>query len=99
MTYEVLIRKVEGHFTATVLGLPDCTAKAATRAEAIQLVQETAASLFSEGELVEIQLGSPSRICTLRDFAGMWTEDETFDEFTEAMKEYRREVDADQAQP
>ena len=54
MTYEVLVKKKQNHFTATVLGLPDCTVQAPTRAEAIRRARDAAATFVSEGEIVEI---------------------------------------------
>ena len=47
----------------------------------------------AEGESVE----TPTR--SLRDFAGMWADDETFDAFVEAMNTFRQEADADKTVP
>lgn len=99
MTYEVLVKPQQGSFTATVLNLPNCTAQASTREEAIERVRTAAAQLISEGEIVQIEVGAPRPARPLSSFAGMWREDETFDEFSAAMAEYRRSVDADIAKP
>jgi len=99
MTYDVLVRRTSSHFMATVLGLPDCTVEAPTRVEAIQRARAAAAKFIAEGELVQIEVGPPTPARPLSSFAGMWADDETFDEFAEAMAAYRKEIEADAAQP
>jgi hypothetical protein len=75
------------------LGLPNCTVEAPTRAEAIRRARAAAAELFSGGDVVEIEVRSSAPTRSLRDFVGMWADDETFDEFVEAMNTYRQEVE------
>ena len=99
MTYEVLIRQTNGYFTATVLGLPDCTVEAPTRSEAIQKAEEAVSSLVAEGEIVRLEIPRGSRRASSTSFVGMWADDETFDEFVDAMAAYRREIDSDSDQP
>ena len=99
MTYEVLIRKTDGRFTATVLGLPDCKVEAPSRSEAIQRAREAVSSLVADGEIVQIEIPRRSHLASVASFVGMWAEDETFEEFVEAMAAYRREIDSDPAQP
>ena len=98
MTYDVLIRQTDGRFVATVLGLPDCTVEAPTRAEAIRRAQVAAAHLISEGELVRIEVAPLAPPRPLASFAGMWSDDETFDEFVAAVAAYRQEVNAEASQ-
>jgi predicted RNase H-like HicB family nuclease len=99
VTYPVLVKKTEGGFTATVVGFPNCTVEAPSRSEAIRLARGALKSFISEGELVqmEVEVSSPTR--SLRDFAGMWADDKTFDEFVEAMNTFRQEADADETTP
>lgn len=99
MTYDVLVKRANGRFTATVLGLPDCTVEAPTRAEAIRRARAAAAQVVAEGELVQIEVTPPTLARPLSAFVGMWAEDETFDEFISAMAAHRREIDADTIQP
>ena len=94
LTYNVFVRKMGDRYTATVVGFPNCAVEAASRSEAIERAREAVTEFVSEGELVKIEVETSSTAHSLRDFAGMWAEDDTFDEFVEAMKSYRREVDA-----
>jgi predicted RNase H-like HicB family nuclease len=99
MTYEVLVKQVANRFTATVLGLPGCTVEAGTRADAIQRARAAAATFIAEGELVQIEVEAPLPARPLSSFAGMWRNDETFEEFQEAIADHRREIDGDASQP
>ncbi len=99
MVYDVLVRRKDSHFTATVLGLPDCTAEAPTRSEAIRRVHAAAANFIAEGELVRIEIAPLTPPRPIISFAGMWADDDTFDDFVAAMAAYRKEVDADPSQP
>ena len=98
MFYDVLVRETNGHFKATVLGLPDCTVEAPTRSEAIRRVHAAAADLLTQGDLVRIEISPPVSPPPLVSFAGMWADDDTFDDFTAAMAEYRRDLDAESRQ-
>lgn len=99
LMYNVFVKKVGDRFTATVVGFPNCTVEAASRAEAIERAREAVAEFVSDGELVKIEVETSSQNRPLRDFVGMWADDDTFDEFVEAMKSYRREVDASETAP
>ena len=97
VTYNVFVKKTGDHFTATVVGFPNCTVEAPSRAAAIQRAREAVADFVSEGELVRIEVESTTLVRSLRDFAGMWADDDTFDEFVDAMKTYRKEVEANES--
>ena len=94
LTYNVFVRKTGDHFTATVVGFPNCTVEATSRDEAIEQARVAVAELVSEGEVVKVEVETTATARSLRDFAGIWADDDAFDEFVEAMKSYRREVDA-----
>lgn len=94
MAYDIFVKRVDGHFTATVLGLPDCTVDAPSRSEAIQRAQAAAASYLAKGELIRIEIAPLTPPRPLISFAGMWADDETFDDFVVAMAAYRRQADA-----
>ena len=99
MTYDVLVKRTNGRFMATVLGLPDCTVEAPTRAEAIRRARAAAAKFVAEGELVQIEVAPLTPARPLSAFVGIWADDETFDEFVSAMATYRRDIEADPTQP
>lgn len=93
VSYNVFVKKTGDHFTATVVGFPNCTAEAPSRDAAIQRAREAVANFVSEGELVRVEVESTAAVRSLRDFAGMWADDDAFDEFVDAMKAYREEVE------
>lgn len=99
MVYDVLVKRQRDSFTATVLNLPDCSAEAPTRDEAIERARAAASQMVSEADIVQIELGAPRPKQPFQGFAGMWRSDETFDDFKTAMADYRRQVDADATVP
>lgn len=92
MTYNVLVKRINGQFTATVLGIANFTVEASTRNEAVDRARAAMVELLSGGELIQIDLPALAQPA-LSNFVGMWSDDETFDDFTVAMKSYRREAD------
>ena len=69
VTYHVFVRKVNGHFAATVVGFPECSVEAPSRDEAITRAREAVGRFVSEGELVKIEVESPTAARSLQDFA------------------------------
>jgi len=57
------------------------------------------ADLLTGAELVQIEVESPRTKSALAQFAGIWAEDDTLDEFVVTMEAYRHNVDADEGQP
>jgi predicted RNase H-like HicB family nuclease len=92
MNCEILVRPTEKGYSATILGLPDCTTEAATRIEAIEKVKAEAEEMLDQSEIVQAEI--PSKI-KRKSFAGMWANDKTFDKFLAAMQAYRDELDAE----
>jgi len=52
-----------------------------------------------DGEIVQIEIDAPQARRSPADFAGMWADDETYDEFLAAVDAYRQSVDSDPTQP
>lgn len=96
MTLEILVRPQGKGFKATVKGFDECTVEAPTREEAIALARHEAEEWIENSEVIKVETVSP------RPFAhriphrgiGMWADDETFDDFVAAMKQYREQLDA-----
>lgn len=100
MTYDVLVRyNPEGRYRATVLGWPDCTVEGPSRHEVIQRARQAVVNLLARAELIRIEVKPPRTRSALAQFAGIWAEDDTFDEFVAAMESYRHDVDTDEYQP
>ncbi len=100
MTYNVLVRNnPNGRYEATILGWPDCTVEGSSRQDVVQRARELLTDLLAEWELIQVEIEAPSPKSPLLQFAGMWAEDETFEEFVDAMESYRCRVNADENQP
>lgn len=98
MTYNAIVedRKAEG-FTASLLGWPSCTATGATKAEALTRLRQAIRDRLSSVEIVPIEVDVTETGHPLAKFAGMFKNDELFDQFVEDMATYRLEVDAKMA--
>jgi len=73
-------------------------AEGATRDEALHKFRDLLASQLVNGaEIVPLEV--PAREHPLDRFAGMFADDPYFDDWQQAMAEYRRQVEQDQDQP
>ena len=95
MTLDIYVKPLENGFLATVFGLPNCIAEAPTPEEAIEQVQQEAQKWQKADAVVSVagpERGRPQR--SPKELIGMWADDEQWDEFIEAMRRYRAELDA-----
>ncbi|MBN1658644.1 MAG: type II toxin-antitoxin system HicB family antitoxin [Anaerolineae bacterium] len=100
MTVDVLVRReTRGRYRATVLGWPECTVVAPNREEAIERTRQCLIDLLAASEIVQLDVDVLQASSAPDTFAGMWADDETFDEFLGMIEANRRQVDADEAQP
>ncbi len=99
MICEIWVRPVENGFAATVLGLPGCVVEAPTRDEAIEKARLELYSMLSEGEIVRVEIDDlpQAKERGVGIFADV--DDETWNEFLAAVKEYREQVDASPSAP
>jgi hypothetical protein len=95
----VLIEPVPGNgFRATSGGPVAFTAEGSTREEALGNLREAIGRRVTHGaELAPLGLGTP--LHPWARFAGTLRDDPLFDEWQEAIAEYRRRVDAEQETP
>ncbi|MGH9800932.1 MAG: type II toxin-antitoxin system HicB family antitoxin [Blastocatellia bacterium] len=93
MNCDILVTPTENGFAATVLGLPDCAIEAPTRDEAIEKAKAEAEELITKSEIVRVEINGKIEP---KSFAGMWANDQTFDDFLAAMKAYRAQLDAEE---
>ncbi len=93
MTIEILVRPKGKGFKATVKGFDECTVEAPTRDEAVALARHEAEEWIEQSEVIKVETFKSHRIP--HRGIGMWADDETFDDFVAAMKQYRAQVDAD----
>ena len=97
MTLNIYVRPIENGFLATVSGLPDCLAEAPTPEEAIEQVQQAAQKWKKANAVASVEDDTRQR--PTKRFAGMWANNELFDEFVDEMKKYRAELDANPDTP
>ena len=97
MTYDVLVRQKDSHYVAVALGMPEVSAEAPTRQDAIQRVSDALEAYLANSEIVTIDVAAhivaPERK-SLNEFIGMWSDDEQFDMFIEQINLNRVAIDA-----
>lgn len=92
MTYQVLLQTIpDDGYCAMTLGLPDCVGRGQTRDEAVANLKAALSDRLSKGEIITVEVGEPEH--PWLKWAGMWSDDPTFDEFLGEMASYRRQVD------
>lgn len=96
VTLNVLIEnETEGHYTATVLGLPDCKAEGATRQQALTRLRDSAIARLAQAEIVPMAIETTDSIHPWLRLASKFKDNPLFDEVLAYMEAYRRELDAE----
>lgn len=96
MNIPVSVEKVAGNgYRAAALADDRFSVEAATREEAIDRVRCLVQDRLASGELLNLEISEGPATDPWLKFAGRWKDDPRFDEFVEAMKEYRKQVDSD----
>ncbi len=83
-------------YTATILGLLGCVGYGTTKEEALANLQAIVSEQLTKGEIITLKLDIPKMTKTGNpwvDHAGIFKDDPTWDEFQDAITQYRREVD------
>ena len=95
MTYEVILRKTQNKYIARVRDWPEVVIEEDTREAAItQIKQQLTAYLSQLPEVIHIELEPvASGEHSWLQFAGMWAEDPTWDDFMTEVTVYRQEMD------
>ncbi len=104
MTYYVSVENgVLNRYTATVIGWPNCVAEGTTREEAITRVRQSFTERLNQIEIVPIEVESTTLdpIIAIGEhpwakFAGMYQTNPLFDEVSDSIQVYRRQLDADE---
>jgi len=95
MTYEVILRKNLNKYIARVRDWPEVVIEEETREAAIaQIKQQLRAYLSQPPEVIQIELEpvAPGEHPWLQ-FAGIWADDPTWDDFVAEVAAYRQEMD------
>lgn len=104
MTYYVTVENgVANHYTATVIGWPNCVAEGATREEAVVRVKQRFTERLHQVEIVPIEVESTHLDLPIANtehpwakFAGMYRANPLFDEVLASIQAYRRAIDEDE---
>lgn len=96
ITCNVLVQQNKGGFVANVLGLPGCVFEASTRDGAIEQARDEVRRMLVEGEIVRVKVDGPPELenCHIGIFPNV--DDETWSSFIQTLREYGRQVDANQ---
>ena len=95
MTYEVILRKNLNKYIARVRDWPEVVIEEETREAAVaQIKQQLRAYLSQPPEVIQIELepAAPGEHPWLQ-FAGIWADDPTWDDFVAEVAAYRQEMD------
>ena len=94
MTCEVLLKQNGNGFVATVLNMPDCIVEAPTRDSALEGARHYISQRLADVEVVKMEVDAPSKTPKL---AGVFADEdpESWNEFLDAMKAYRKELNDD----
>lgn len=93
LNYSILVEAKEGGYQATVWGLPDCQAFAATREEAVLNLHELVNVRLHNVEIITQEMEVPKLEHPWMKFAGMYQDNPLFDEVVSNINAYRRELD------
>ena len=96
MTYDVILRKKQNKYIARVRDWPEVMIEEDSREAALtQIQQQLAAYLSQAPEVIPIELEPPAAAAhPWLQFAGMWAEDPTWDDFLKEISTYRQELAA-----
>jgi predicted RNase H-like HicB family nuclease len=93
MQYQILIKQQSNGFLATPLGLPNCEVEAQTKEEALTKAKAAIKELFSEAELItlEVETTKPNPWLQIQ---GQFKDEPLFDEVLKEIDNYRASLDA-----
>ncbi len=95
MEYTIFIQpQLSGGFLASVPALPGCQSLGQTQDEALNRVSANIKEFLGKTQIVRLKVEANVDVSTdpWNDVIGMFAEDETFDDFQNEIKKYRRRV-------
>jgi len=95
MTCDIFVKPNGNGFIAAAMGMPDCIVEAATRDEAIEKARLKVLDWLGRGEVVKVEIGDLPQAEARGAGIFAHLDDETWNQFLEAMKQVRAEMDAD----
>ena len=85
MTFPVLVEAQNGHFVASLIGVPDLSVVDATRARALAALRAKLQQRIEEGELVSLEVETIG----VSDLAGIFSDDPTLRDICEEAYQLR----------
>ena len=85
MTFPVLVEAQNGHFTASLAGVPNLSVTEATRTQAIAALKAELQQRIEQGELVSLEVDTIG----VSDLAGIFSDDPTLREICEQAYQMR----------
>ncbi len=97
VNYEVGIKKLKnGKYQTFVLNYPNLKASANSKDEAIKKLSKRIQDFLQETEIIDLEIERLQPEHPWMKFAGMFKDDPQFDEFLQAIQDYRNEIDAEE---
>ena len=93
MTYDVLVTKRDEKFIARVRTWPEIVVEGDTEEEALMKAQADLKSHLAEGRVLQLELDPKPDEHPWRPFAGMFADDDDWDEFQASVQQYREGID------
>jgi hypothetical protein len=96
MVFDVmLVKEAENGYTARPLLWPDVETHGATQQEALEAVQRRIREMLGQTQFVQVEVDVPNAQTEnpWLEKAGMFADDPTWNEFLQAMAEYRRKLE------
>src|SRR5262245_30557241 len=102
MVFDVILLKEanNGHL-ARPLMWPNVVAQGATEQEALDRVKKLIRDTFSAARLAQVEVGAPEEkvVHPWVENAGLFADDATWEDFQQAIADYRRQVDENPEDP
>lgn len=97
VNYEVGIKRLKnGKYQTFVLDYPSLKASANSKDEAIKKLSKRIQEFLQETEIIQLEIEINKPKDPWMKFAGMFKDDPQFDEFLQAIQDYRNEIDAEE---
>lgn len=92
MHYQIFLQSTSPHnFIAEVVGMSNLIAEGTTEAEAIMKIKASLENTLATGKFINIEVQQPENVPQMK-FAGIFAEDQTFDDFMEKLTLIRQEA-------
>ncbi len=97
LNYQVGIKQLKnGKYQTFVVDIPSLKASGNSKEEAIEKLSHRLQAFFKDTEIINLEIEPPQPKDPWMKFAGMFKDDPYFEEFLQAIQDYRNEIDAEE---